>query len=276
LFSSAVTPEIDGVLLAPTNVIGFVAGQNVTFRPGQLSSVGIQPIYDLYGSVTNTTDLVLNGGINVRALGLNVAGLSIGPLVDQKVTNATVGSLNLYSNTFDEYIGSVIARPININFDCAGVTGGGEFQHFNICASTEYIKGGAQVFPDGSIMDEIDVVFCGPHDSHDAPSCSTFFSNYSSRYIDGPDGRTYLTGYPDGLDDPLAFLSNTPGASSTDDGALALLGSLGGQPGLGPFVIPDGASLRSFAVPEPGTVTMLGLGLGALLLAANQRRRRAA
>jgi hypothetical protein len=59
---------------------------------------------------------------------------------------------------------------------------------------------------------------------------------------------------------------NQPGASTTDAGDNALLQALGYRPGLPPFPIPEGAALASFAVPEPSSVVMLGVGLAALLI----------
>ena len=270
MFSSPVTPLVDGVQLASTNRIDFTPGQDVAFLPGQVSGLGIQPFIDLRGALTNTTDLVVHGDINVQALGLNIAGATLGPLVNQGLSNAELGSVNLYANSFEQDIGSFISAPININFNCGSVTGGGEFRTTHICASTQYVDAGPVLtLPDGSSIDRIDTYGCSAYATGynaTSPSCYQTFSNYGSFYFNGPDGKVFFTG------DPLDFAFNAPGASSTDEDALALLRSLGYQPGLPAFSIPDGASLSSFAVPEPGTVAMLGLGFGALFLVAGRRR----
>ena len=270
MFSSPVTPEINGVLLAAMYSMDFTPGQDVTFLPGRVSSIGIQPFIDLTGTLTNTTDLVVNGDINVQALGLNIAGATLGPLVNQGLSNAELGRVNLYSNSFAEDIGSFLTAPINIAFDCGSRTGGGEFTTIGICASTKYVDvGPVLTFPDGSAIDRIDTYGCSAYSigyNATSPSCYQIFNNYSSLYFNGPDGKIFFTG------DPLGFAFNTPEPSSTDEDALALLGSLGYRPGLPPFSIPDGAPLSSFAVPELGTTGMLGLGLGGLFLVAGHRR----
>jgi hypothetical protein len=45
------------------------------------------------------------------------------------------------------------------------------------------------------------------------------------------------------------------------------------NPGLPPFVVPDGAPLDSFAAPEPASVAILGLAVAALLRARRRRLR---
>jgi hypothetical protein len=271
MFSSPVTPSVNGVLLAPTNRIDFTPGQDVTFLPGQVSSIGVQPFIDLKGALTNTTDLVVNGDINVQALGLNIAGATLGPLVNQGLSNAELARVNIYNASFQQDFGSFLSGPININFDCGSRSGGGEFTTIGICASTQYVDvGPVLTLPDGSAIDRIDTYGCSAYSigyNATSPSCYQIFNNYSSLYFNGPDGKIFFTG------DPLDFAFNTPGPSSTNEDALALLASLGYRPGLPAFSIPDGAPLSSFAVPELGTTGMLGLGLGGLFLVAGHGRR---
>src|SRR5215467_4214546 len=265
LFSSPVTPAVNGVMLAPTTRIDFNLGDDVTFLPGQVSGLGIQPLIDLHGIVSNTTDLVVNGDINVQALGVNVAGQSIGPLINKGLPGVDLGHLNLFprggSGTFQDDIGTTLGNPIDLDFGCQ-TTIGNEFPVTLICASTKYVDAGP-IFIDanGERFDLIELVSCDSTPIGNVPHCTTTFSNVSGPYITGPNGPIFEVG------NPFGFAFNNPGSSMTDAGDNALLQSLGFQLGLPPFSIPEGAPLSSFAAPEPGSLALLGIAIIVLVIA---------
>lgn len=267
-FSSPVTPIINNVTQALTDRIDFNVGDAVTFLPGHVSGLSIRPSFDLLGTLRNRTDLVVNGNINVQALGVNIAGQSIGPLINQGLPGAELGRLSLLDNSFVDFIGTVPGNPINLDFNCQALAPPVEFPKTVICASSDYVnKGPLFTGPHGELFDEIALVSCPSFAIGDTPTCTETFSGVIGPYVQGPNGPVFLT-----LEfDPLEFLFNNPGASTTDADALALLAALGYQPGLPPFSIPEGAPLADFVTPEPGSIAILGVALAALL--AVRRRR---
>ncbi|HEX9548362.1 MAG TPA: hypothetical protein VF942_13565, partial [Acidimicrobiales bacterium] len=127
LFSSDVVPRIGGVDQAPTRVLDFRLGDDVTFTPLGLGAVGVEPIISFGGTIRNSFDLVLGGHVDVKALGVNVAGLTLGPLVDEHLSSDQLGDINLLTNTFDTSLGTVMGRGFNLSFpDCVQRFGGGE------------------------------------------------------------------------------------------------------------------------------------------------------
>lgn len=268
LFSSPVTPDVNGVTSAPTTRIDFHAGDAVTFLPGQVSGLSIQPLIDLHGSVTNSTDLVVVGDLNVQALGLNIAGQSIGPLVDQGLSNTDLGHINVFNNLnnpFQEDIGTVMGAPIMLDFTCQ-TTIGQEFHLTDICASSKYVDLGPTITnPDGTHYDLIELATCSDYLLGNVPDCTQSFAYFLGPYIDGPAGPIFLAG------DALGFSLNNPGMSAADAWDNTLLGTLGYQPGLPPFPIPDGAPLESFAVPEPRSAAILVFPIAALWVVWRRR-----
>ena len=161
------TPFVNGVIGAPTNAIGFNAGDYVAFLPGQVSSLSIQPEFDLKGTLRNTTDLVVDGNINVRALGLDIAGVSLGPLVDQGLADVDLGHINLLNTSFQDDIGSILGNPIDLSFSCGGALTGGEFPTIRACSSSKYVDNGPIVVgTDGTGFDAIDLVTCPGYTYH--------------------------------------------------------------------------------------------------------------
>ena len=258
IFSSKVVPRVNGVDGAPTNRIDFRFGDEVTFSPGQVSTLGIQPFITLGGSVRNQTDLVLSGSTDIRALGANVAGVTIGPLVDEHLTGSSLGRINVLDTTFDENLGTVMAAPITIDFAaCANAIGGsGEFLLLGLCASSGLSRGLTDTNPDGTRQDEIIAFNCGPQTLSGPGVCSEFQSSFTSPYLPRPGGDLFLDDR-----DTLVFNGVVPGPGSTTRGQFATLESLGYTGLVSAFVIPDGDPLSSFPVPEPGSWPMLFLGL---------------
>lgn len=273
LFSSPITPIINGVAQGPTTDVAFSQGDDVTFSVGDLSGVGFQTFVDLYGTVKDTLSLVVNGDINVQALGLNIAGLTVGPLINEGLAKATIGTIKLFENAFQASIGSTVGSMVNLKVGCGSSFGGGEFAFTRICSSSQFVDVGDLPLPGGTFLDIIDTEDCGTYEVgyiSSSPSCTRHFSNFSGPYTYGPDGKVYLSG------DPLGFEFSAADPSATDDDAIAWLSSLGYTPGLPSFGIPEGAPLSAFATPEPGRWMMMGLGFAGLIALRIGRRRGAA
>lgn len=274
LFSAPVIPTINGVDGAATTRINFNFGDDVTFRPGELADISFVPSISLDAVVNNETDLVVGGDVNVKALGVDIAGLSLGPLVDQDVGSDQVGTIPIIDQTFTDHIGGETLAPISIDFaGCRTAIGGGEFYYPALCAtSTDK--------PDGVVLDPLTGTF---QNQYQTVNCDAYFPppgapancTYGTPFTTGP----YLVGAdgPVFVNDPSGgpFIPTTPGASTTDGDATKALVGLGYTgPPIGdapPFDIPEGAPLSSFTVPEPGSLALLACAAAAL--AAGRRRR---
>ena len=274
LFSSPVIPVVNGVDGALTSQIDFNFGDNVTFRPGDVSKLSYLPIINLDGVVHNETDLVVGGNLDVKALGVNIAGLSLGPLIDTTLASSDLGRISLFDSTFTERLSSITASPIT--FDLSGCQTGNygvpEFPSYGVCASSVYDSIGPFDNGDGSFYDIVDNNVCLEQaPGGRLPLCIELSPGLvTSPYI--PDGRrtTYLSGADSLTYQPIA---TTP--STTDATQLASLAALGYTgPPLGsadPFVIPVGASLESFDVGEPPPLAILVLPTLAILAFSRRR-----
>lgn len=268
-FSSLVTPVINGTAGALTGVIHFKAGDSVTFRPGQVSALSVIPTYDLTETVHNTTDLVINGNVDVQALAVDIAGLSVGPLVHAKADPTDITSISLFNSTFTEDLGSFTAAPIRLDFTCSQQFGGGEFPSFGFCSASGYPSSGTtSAGPNGMLQDGYDFFSCGAYLTPADERClSVSQIGYTSPYLAGPHGKLFVAG-----DNPLGYTSIPVSASTTDASAVAQLAALGYTPGAAPFDIPMGESAQQI-VPEPAAAPVLGVGLALIALAGRRRRR---
>lgn len=254
-FSAPITPIVNGVYGRLTTEIDFKYGDNVSFLPGSLKSVSFTPITDLSGNFSNNTDLVVSGDVSVKALGVDIAGLSVGPLIDETLPPTDVGSISLVDQKFSDYLASITGQPITIDFSCGTITGGGEFKYLGVCASSKLVDLGPAFTLDGVSIDRYNTVGCGSYTyqigfTDPGPAtCTSVFDHYGSPYVNTPLGQVDVSSLL-----PLFFNSLTPDASSTDMTDATLLGSLGYVPGAPSFDIPQGATLDSFNVPEPASM----------------------
>jgi hypothetical protein len=273
IFTNPVIPVVGGIDQPAATAIDFRFGDDVTFKPGQVGRVDFQPLIVVNGQVRNQTSLVVSGDVSVQALGADVFGLNLGPLVNERLSSSDLGRLTLYDETFPIFLGGQFGAPISLDFEsCRVLAGPPEFPSLWFCASSGYQNLGPVGFPDGTRQEQLNRFSCFPYPPGTLPSCTTIpFAGATSRYFPTPRGRVLVN-------DPRAFfdiLPIVPGASWTDADAIRLLMDLGYMgPPFGPvpdFVIPPGGALVDF-VPAPATVLLFGLAAG--LLAVGRRRRR--
>lgn len=270
LFSAPVTPIVNGLAGPLSTEIDFKYGDTVNFLPGALKSVSFTPVTDLAGKLHNDTSLVVSGNINVKALGLDIAGLSIGPLIDASLPPADIGSIGLVNQSFTDHLDTIAGQPITIDFSCGTVTGGGEFKYLGICASSKFVDLGPAITVQGVSIDRYNREDCASYSyqigfTDPGSSCTSVFDHFGSPYLSTPLGKIDVSGLL-----PLLFSALTPDASSTDASDAALLGLLGYVPGAPVFDIPPGATFESFEMPEPASAALLL----APLIGTMARRRR--
>ena len=268
IFSSNVRPRVNGIDGALTNRIDFKFGDDVTFSPGQVSQVSIQPLIMLSGIVRNQTDLVIAGDVDVAALGVDVAGLSLGPLVDEHKHGIDLGRISLLDTSFKTFLGEVDAAPITLDFAaCANKIGGSnEFPTLGLCASSGYSRGLSDINPDGTRQDTIDAFTCGPQSLSGPGTCGEFPAGFTSAYLPRPGGDLFIS--DTGI---LPFDPTAPGPRSSNRSDFGLLTGLGYTGEVPAFVIPEGDPLSAFAVPEPGSAALLGVGLLGLTLVIRRK-----
>jgi hypothetical protein len=270
LFSSDVVPRIGGVDQAPTRVLDFRLGDDVTFTPLGLGAVGVEPIISFGGHITNSFDLVLGGHVDVKALGVNVAGLTAGPLVDESLSSNELGRLNLLTNNFDTSLGTVMGRGFNLSFPgCVQRFGGGELSvPEGECAISGFGGGASFIDSAGFLEDDLSLFGCAAHKFSDPVSCFELPGPSTSSYFPGATGDVFL-----GSADAGIFERVLPGPSTTDASELLALAALGGG-SAEPFIIPAGYPLSAFSpVPGPATVVLLVLGFAGLLAGSAWRLR---
>jgi hypothetical protein len=273
MFSADVTPVVNGVLGAMTREIDFNYGDSVSFLPGALQEVSFTPVTVLSGNLHNTTDLVVDGNVNVKALGVDIAGLSVGPLIDATLPPTDIGSINLVDQAFTDSIGTLQGTPITMNFNCGSISGGGEFKYVSVCASSKIIDLGPVPGLGPILIDEYVAQNCDPYDymitSTGDPgpsSCHTVFDHFGSIYVNTPNGKVDVSGLA-----ALDFSPLDPGVSTTDASDAALLASLGYTGAPTEFDIPAGAPLDSFAVPEPSAGPIFATAIAFLLFLRRAR-----
>jgi PEP-CTERM motif len=275
-FSSFVTPIVNGIQQAQTRILNFKFGDVITFLAGQRDQISFQPFLNFGGTINNKTTLSFSGNIGVRALGANIAGQSIGPLVDEEFDGADFLEIPLYENSFSQGFGSTRLPVTTLDFDCfLNNPGGGDLETCGYTSFDFLSRLGPKI--DGTLVDRYGTLDCsnsiGGQPAFCEPTDSTEFDRIfdtSPFFPSSEDGQVFVT-------DRLSAFSYTdinPGRSLTTDDAYATLRELGFQGGLPAFVIPLGRSYESFAqVPEPATAGLLGVGLFCIIVGQYRRRR---
>lgn len=260
IFSAPVIPIIGGVEQAATNIINFNIGDNVTFRPGQVEAITYVPMINFGGSIRDTIDLIIQGQIDVKAFGVDIADQTLGPIIDESLSG-DLGSVRVFDKTFSTSFGAISWAPITLDFvNCRGGNYGSvEFPSYGICSSSGFFATSTETTPDGLMVDNLDAYTCGAARTHAEQFCGQFPSGLQTGpYLDIPFfGRVY---YNDGS--AFAFEPFVPGTPTTDQDQRDRLDAQGGLPS-GSFDIPRGTPAIAF-LPEPGTWATMLAGFAAI------------
>ncbi len=103
----------DGSIGAFTTSISVPLGQDFTLISG-VRNLGVAPVTSLVARLSNLTELVFAGDVNIQALKASVFGFDIGPLYDSGSVNGDVFSVPIFENSFDMDFGRVTGMPFNI------------------------------------------------------------------------------------------------------------------------------------------------------------------
>ena len=243
----------DGAWGAPTKQLSVPLGQSLVLK-SNVRNVGVLPSTSLAVTVSNRTELILQGDVNVQALAANVFGLDIGPLYDSGPLNAGALSIPLFENSFSFAMGAITGLPFNVQ----------QALPDNVLAEPGYralFAAGpqdAQGLQSGDILSlNLDcplVLSCNP-----VRVASTNLS-----LVNQFGERAFLVDA-----DTLQLAGNQAVAPGTDASQLALLLATGYQTERLALVSPIGLPSP---VPEPAGWALLLLGLAATALVARPGR----
>ena len=248
-FLSPVQRKLDnGLWSASTKQIVVPLGQQLELR-SSARNLGVVPQTSLQVSVSNVTELILQGDFNLQALAANVYGLKIGPAYDSGPVNVGRVSIPLYQNSFSFAMGAVSGLPFNIS----------------------------QSFPDRLPSDagSLALFVAGAQDNSGLTSgqirtldldcgqlliCpSIFYADADPSTVNQGGERVFLQG-----SDSLVLATNTPGVLGTDASQLAALYAAGYSPLRIELVSPIG---DPSPIPEPAHWALMLIGLSGLAAA---------
>ena len=248
-FLSPVQRKLDnGLWSAPTQQVVVPLGQQLELR-SNVRNVGVVPQTSLQVSVSNVTELIVQGDFNVQALAADIYGLKIGPLYDSGPVNVGRLSLPLYQNSFSFAMGAVSGLPFNIT----------QALPDSVSANPGYRALFALGNQDESGLES------GQIRTRDLGcalvlSCpSVFYANADPSTLNQYGERVFMQG-----SDALRLATNNPGEVGTDALQLAQLYATGYSPERIELVSPIGLPSP---VPEPASWAMLLLGFASLGLA---------
>jgi hypothetical protein len=268
-FTSNVIPIVNNVEQPATQLIRFNPGETVLFRPETaLDTIGVQARLIVGGHVDTSLDLVIGGNVDVKALGLDVAGVKLGPLINERFGSDNLGSINvhLFDSNFDLDLGSIGGRPFNLAFSNCKITSGENSVGF--CGASGFGPGDTDFLDDGFRQDEFSFFSCASYFSGPQPCFFSPVGGITSPYYASGFGDAFISG-----DDARTFNGVVSKESTTDAGGWAALQALG--PGPGAFIIPQGDPFEAFLVSEPATLALLGLALAGFAGGRGARRGRA-
>ncbi len=242
-----------------TNSITYDLGQTITLR-SDYQNVAVIPISSLRATLTNRTDLILEGDFSLQALGANAFGQQLGPLLDTGNLNAGLLDIPVFQNSFGIDFDSVVDAPFQISQIPKGASD--TLKGYDL----RYIINQDPGAPGSIYATNLDDTLCSPLQiGYGLCPDTKFITSTAARGMDEQGNEVFIQdlgvfGQPD----------ITPGPNSDDAALLALLAGVGYAPGLPDFNIPLGAP--ALAVPEPATWTLLIGGLG--LMGARLRKAR--
>ncbi len=250
----------NGTWGAATNSITYDLGQSVTLR-SDYQNLAVIPITSLAATLTNRTDLLLEGDLSVQALGVNAFGFQIGPLLDTGNLNAGLLDIPIVQNSFGVDFGSVTNSPFSIAQLPKGASD--TFKGFDLSYQASQTPGAqGQVY-----ATDLDNTQCSPLQiGYGFCPDTKYVTSTGARGFD-EQGQEVFIGDLGAFNQPGV----TEGPNTGDDELKALLAGVGYTPGLPAFQIPVGAP--AISVPEPGTWALMIAGLG--LSGVGLRRRRA-
>ena len=256
-FLSPVQRRLDnGLWSAPTKQVVVPLGQQLELR-SNVRSLGVVPQTSLQVSISNVTELVVQGDFNVQALAADVYGLKIGPVYDSGAVNVGKFTIPLYQNSFSFAMGAVSGLPFNV------------IQSFPLSVSAD--PGYRALFALGNQDDsglesaQIRTLDLGCALVFSCPS--VFYANADPSTLNQYGERVFMQDA-----DTLRLATNNPGEVGTDASQLAGLYAAGYSPVRIELVSPIG---DPSPIPEPanwGLMLMGFAGLGGLI----RRRARAA
>lgn len=253
----------DGSYAAPSTTITFELGQSITLKSGYTRTLGVIPTISLDNRTTNTTGVRLGGSFDLSALGVDVFGLRIGPLIDERIPDAGIASLPIYRNDFELAAGDLLTTPFNLEFTQFfpdRVTNICTFSLTGSCSEDQYFVEDSADDTDFIGLRACDILGeCGPSD---------FVTRTAKRVATTDGGLLFLTALEQ------LFLDDVRVQARIDDDVsdAALLATL--YAGAPPFVLGVGDPRPPGSVPEAASLALLALGLGGLALGKQRLRRR--
>lgn len=247
----------DGTLGAFTKTLSVPLGQDLTLKSNALS-LGIVPTTSLVATLSNLTQLVIQGNASIQALGASIFGLDIGPLFDTGDVGVGRFAITLFDQTFRVPFNSVTGLPFNIRQ--------------SLPLDIAYIQGSqalAALTPDQANPGVFNVDIRGVDLDCFVRLCVAHVADGSPLTVAADGSLVYL-----GTIDAATLAPNNPGIAGTDESQLALLKSFGFTGERPVFDVPVGDANPFAVVPEPATWGMLIIGFGAIGIL--QRRRRTA
>jgi hypothetical protein len=249
----------NGLWGAPTQHITIALGDDLTLR-SNARSLGVLPTTSLMATLSNVTDLVVQGDFSLQALAANVYGLNIGPLYDSGNVNGGLFSIPLFQDSFNIAFGSVTGTPFNITQGSSPFFSGdpGYRAQFRVIGDD----------PSNPALDAGEIVALDLDPLH----CLSFacfpahFADASPSTLDDHGQRAFLL-----ASDSLTLPGHTSGPNSTDADQLALLHGVGFTEDRPALLAPPGDPL---GIPEPSAWALMLTGFGAMGAALRRRRSR--
>ena len=232
----------NGLWSASTKQIVVPLGQQLELR-SNVRNIGVVPQTSLQVSVSNVTQLIVQGDFNVQALAANVYGLKIGPLYDSGPVNVGRVSIPLYQNSFSFAMGAVSGLPFNITQSLPDSLPADAGYRALLAVGNQ----GESGLQSGQIRTlDLGCSF--------AFSCgSVFYANADPSTVNQGGERVFMQG-----SDTLILASNNPGEVGTDESQLAALYATGYSPQRIELFSPIG---DPSPIPEPANWALLLLGL---------------